>query len=468
MPLRVCTYSPSLRADDVPALGRGCGHELRGREAGPRRQHVTGRHEPVVGTAAGARGQPGDALRDLRRQRQREHGERTDLSVLVRPRDGACAGAERQGDRQRGLRGRFRPERPASVLLQLRSDQGRPRSARHRDPQPIPGRRRTSGPTTSRANNFATNWSPSPSHRVGPRAPPETAATSASPGMNDSPGAAPAASTLRRVTSKLLDGGASETPGACELKGSRFVHKGTGGTFTYTVFADGTPVTNLSGVTPAEHHRLGDGAVPDRAVPRRREGQVSVRFDYTAGSSPTAADGVWLDDLRVECRHPISDPDDLNFLAGTSMAAAARDGGGRLDVLAQAVRDCGRGARRAAGLGRQAPAWNGVVATGGRLDTAAALGRLVPPDTRFVNKPRRDVAEEGRVQVRQARLRGRRDVPVPADAAAYATCAQNKAYSEPLPRQPHGEVRARDLYGNVDPTPGGVHVEGGRLHRARP
>ena len=46
-----------------------------------------------------------------------------------------------------------------------------------------------------------------------------------------------------------------------------------------------------------------------------------VRFGFTAGSSPTTSNGIWLDDVELTCNAPLSTPPGYAFLQGTSMAA---------------------------------------------------------------------------------------------------------------------------------------------------
>ena len=298
------------------------------------------------------------------------------------------------------------------------------------------------------ANNFATNWSAVSGWG-------RTASGDGdhltSFGMNDSPGAAPAPSTLERVTSSFSTAVPADA-GSCEVKGNRFVHKGSGGSFVYSVFEDGTSVPNLSGITPAD--TTGSAMAPFQTVPFTAAGSVvSVRFDYTAGSSPTTADGVWLDDIAVSCRHPISDPDDLDFLAGTSMAAPHVTGAAALMFSLEPSASVAAVRNALLGSVHKVQAWNGLVATGGRLDTAAALGRLVPPDTRFVTMP--PATSPKNVAFKFGKLDFTADATFECkrDTASYATCAQNKGYTNLSLGNHTVTVRARDLYGNVDPTP---------------
>ncbi len=300
-------------------------------------------------------------------------------------------------------------------------------------------------------NNFTTNWSASPTNGWG-RALPGDGGLLATAGMNDSPGAVPEANTLRRVTSKFATKKVPANAGACQLKGTRFVRQGSGGDFTYTVLADGVPIPNLNGVAPVD--TAGSAMLPFQTVQFLAKGkQVSVRFDYTAGGVPDAADGVWLDSVRVECRASIADPDDLSFLDGTSMAAPHVSGAAALMFSLKPSASVSEVRNALLASVDKLPSWDGVVTTGGRLDTAAALGLLVPPNTKFVKKP--GATSPNKVSF----TFGRADSPARAtfqcrlDAGAFAACASTKSFAGLALGSHTVEARAKDLYGNIDATP---------------
>jgi hypothetical protein len=103
---------------------------------------------------------------------------------------------------------------------------------------------------------------------------------------------------------------------------------------------------------------------------------VKVRFGYNAGPSPTAADGIWLDDLKLSCYAPLSTPPGYEFLEGTSMAAPHVTGAAGLlfslkpTATVTEVRDALLGGVDAI------PSLAGETVTGGRLDVAKAMDSL--------------------------------------------------------------------------------------------
>ena len=103
---------------------------------------------------------------------------------------------------------------------------------------------------------------------------------------------------------------------------------------------------------------------------------VKVSFGYNAGSSPTAANGIWLDDLKLTCYAPLSTPPGYEFLQGTSMAAPHVTGAAGLlfslkpTATVTEVRDA-----LLAGVDA-IPSLAGETVTGGRLDVAKAMDSL--------------------------------------------------------------------------------------------
>jgi subtilisin family serine protease len=195
----------------------------------------------------------------------------------------------------------------------------------------------------------------------------------ASPGMTDSPGGAPDPSTQYDTT--LTTGVAIPAgSGACTLHGMRYRNGGSGGTFYYQVLSDGSPAftNSSSAITP------GSAMVPFNTIPilGLAGHSVKLRFGFTSGPSPTAANGIWFDDLRIECYEPSSAPLDYAFLQGTSMAAPHVTGAAGLlfslkpSATVTEVRNA-----LLAGVD-SAPALTGKVSSGGRLDIAKAMDSL--------------------------------------------------------------------------------------------
>ncbi len=194
-------------------------------------------------------------------------------------------------------------------------------------------------------------------------------------GMNDSPGAAPSPSSVHQST--LTSGIAVPSgSGACTLSGLRFRHADTGSSFSYAVLSDGTPVFTNTG----SENTSGTKMVHFNTVPIKGLGghSVKVSFGYNAGPSPTAESGIWLDDLKLTCYAPLSTPPGYEFLQGTSMAAPHVTGAaGLLFSLKPAATVTG--VRNALLDGVDAiPSLTGKTTSGGRLDVAKAMEKLVP------------------------------------------------------------------------------------------
>jgi subtilisin family serine protease len=233
-------------------------------------------------------------------------------------------------------------------------------------------------------SNFATVWRSSGAG-FGRAAPGDGPLTSF--GMNDSPGAAPVASSVHSVELRTGAPIPSGT-GSCEVNGSRFVSRGTGGSFSYSVLLDGAPISGLNGILPAD--TSGSSMVHFSTV--EFDGAaghtVNVRFDYTAGSAPTTANGIWLDDVKVTCNAPLTTPPGYGFLDGTSMAAPHVTGTAALLFSLNPSASVAQARSALLATVRPVAALAGRTTTGGRIDAAAALDEIRQPDTAITAGPR--------------------------------------------------------------------------------
>ena len=192
-------------------------------------------------------------------------------------------------------------------------------------------------------------------------------------GMNDSPGGAPAAGSIHEVT--LTTGGAlAAGAGACTLSGKRYRSGGSGGTFFYQVLGDNVPAfTNTASTTSPSFAMEPFNTVPIEGLAGHA---VKLRFGFIAGPSPTAGNGIWLDDLELSCYAPLSAPLSYKFLQGTSMAAPHVTGAAGLLFSLQPAATVTE-ARDALLAGVDAvPALAGLTTSGGRLDIAKALDSI--------------------------------------------------------------------------------------------
>lgn len=271
-----------------------------------------------------------------------------------------------------------------------------------------------------------------------------------SPGMTDSPGAAPAPGLHEVVSVPVAVPNNVET---CRVQGDRWSKAGEGSTFDYSVLVDGqsdpnmvfAPVDSTTGLMRGFITTPFDGAL----IAGR---SISLKFTYQAAAGLDATYGVWLDNLELVCARSAAKPALYNYLSGTSMASPMVTGAAAL--LFSLKPAAGVGQVRSALLGgaeRLVP-WKGLTGTGGRLDVAAAMGRLVPPDTGFVSAPEVSgqsvslrIAQVGSVpSVRfQCRL----------DAGTFRSCNPNGVLRGVRPGRHVLWTRAVDPYGNVDPTP---------------
>jgi subtilisin family serine protease len=221
------------------------------------------------------------------------------------------------------------------------------------------------------ANDFSSKWKTTAGTGMGRAAAGDGPLTSS--GMNDSPGAAPAAGSAHQST---LTSGISVPAGsgACTLSGLRFRSADAGSSFSYAVLSDGVSAFTNSGST----NTSGSEMAAFNTVPIKGLGghSVKVSFGYTAGPSPTAANGIWFDNLKLTCYAPVSTPPGYEFLEGTSMAAPHVTGAAGLlfslkpTATVSEVRDALLNGVDAI------PSLAGETTTGGRLDIAKAMEAL--------------------------------------------------------------------------------------------
>ncbi len=237
---------------------------------------------------------------------------------------------------------------------------------------------------------------------------------------------------------------------SCELDQTRRLSLGggIGGTYTYTVLLDGTPI---DGASPSSS---GSFFLPLDDSEVASGGQLQVSFEYQAGSSPRASDGAWVTDIVFRCLEPVGQGTGYGYLQGTSMAAPFVTGSAAL--LFSLNPSASVPQVRAALFDTVHPVASlaGRTTTGGRIDAAAALDAIRQPDTGIVSRPRASTTSK-----RATFAFARSDVPLPAtfecrlDAGAFGACASPATYTV-RPGRHTFAVRALSPYGIVaDPTP---------------
>lgn len=189
-------------------------------------------------------------------------------------------------------------------------------------------------------------------------------------GINDSPGAAPAPSTLAEALSPPV--AIPADVGGCRLHGRRHVSRG-GGEFTYRVLSDGTDVYTSASIadTPGGMHSFQTQGIEDVQGTSLR-----VQLRYSGGSSPTASDGVWLDRLYISCVADVGQAVGYDYASGTSMAAPHVAGAAALAFSLDpgaTVTEVRNALLASVDL---VPSLAGKTVTGGRLDVSKTIDRF--------------------------------------------------------------------------------------------
>lgn len=192
----------------------------------------------------------------------------------------------------------------------------------------------------------------------------------ASFGMTDKVGA-PTANTVRETTSAPVTIPAN---GGCKLTQTRNVSLAAGDQYRYSVLLDGI---EQSTSTPASSPGSGlETRFLELSSAFKAGGEVRIRFRFTAGSSPAADSGVWLDNITLVCSEAIGAAASYGYLQGTSMAAPHVTGAAGLlfslkpSASVTEVRDA-----LLAGVDA-VPSLNGQTTSGGRLDVDKAMDSL--------------------------------------------------------------------------------------------
>jgi subtilisin family serine protease len=273
-------------------------------------------------------------------------------------------------------------------------------------------------------------------------------------GMTDTPGAAPEANHAYAVLS-ATNVHVPVGTGLCRIKGMRYRK---GGSYNYGYYLD----EGHSGIEEFIGGETAGGAmVAFQTAPilNLAGHTVTLYFKYTADSTPTAGEGIWLDDVHLECFAPLSTPLDYEFLQGTSMAAPHVTGAAGLlwslkpSASVAEVRD--------ALLNSVDPvsSLSGKTTTGGRLDIAAALDELVPPGTETVAPETAITAQPASsTQSTTAKFEFRRtdadagSYECRIDGGAFEPCAGPDSFSVTVGAHTF-QVRAKNAAGLVDSTP---------------
>jgi subtilisin family serine protease len=220
------------------------------------------------------------------------------------------------------------------------------------------------------AEDFNSRWQPS-SFEGGFERTDEAPLTSF--GISDSPGSTPVANSTRS-SQLIFPAFVSSEAGACTLTGLDSVTL-AGGNARVTIVRNGK-----SAHTYALTETAGTGMSVFRTpVMTDLDGAaVALRFTYTAGPAPTAAAGVWIDDVKLACDAPLSTPPTYAYLEGTSMATPQVSGAAALLFSARPSASVEEVAYALDEGVDPVASLEGKTISGGRLDAARALAWLQP------------------------------------------------------------------------------------------
>ncbi|RZI82457.1 MAG: hypothetical protein EOO67_17950 [Microbacterium sp.] len=179
--------------------------------------------------------------------------------------------------------------------------------------------------------------------------------------------------------------------------------------------------------------------------------QVSLHFDYTAPAGLDDTYGVWLDNLAVTCGSVV-DPAPYAFLSGTSMASPMVSGAAALLVSLKPSASVAQVRSALLGGAKRLDSWKGRTSTGGRLDVAAAMGRLVPPDTVFT-EPTGVSGQSASLHMAQNGTLPEVTFQCRLDSGEFRSCKADGILRGLRPGRHVVQARAVDRYGNVDRTP---------------
>lgn len=244
-------------------------------------------------------------------------------------------------------------------------------------------------------------------------------------------------------------------PLRCVAYQTRKVTLGTGDSYNYAVYQDGSPFTVS---TPAAGDMVRGSYGFNVSAGSHA---ITVRYDFTKGTTNTGS--VWLDNLKIGCWVPpgAESSASYEYLQGTSMAAPQVTGAAAL--LAAYEPDASTMQLKQALLTSVDPVaifhpntGTYPIATGGRLNANKALDAvdaLVAPDTTLLTGPSGTVASNSATMTFSSPSKSPVTYECQTDGAGFAACASPHAVNGLASGAHTFAVRAKDAFGNVDPSP---------------
>jgi subtilisin family serine protease len=290
-------------------------------------------------------------------------------------------------------------------------------------------------------NDFASVWSTVGAHGW--------SRTNESPltsfGMGVTPGATPPANTTYSESASF---NAANDGGSCELLQGRNL---SGGTFSYTVTLNGTGVHSFGGTTSGPQFSSGNLQFPSGSP---ASAPVVVKFTYVSSASPAAGDGAWVDNLHFQCHAPVGTAVDYGYLQGTSMAAPHVTGTAALMFSLDPAATVTQVKDALLGSTDPDPALAGKTVSGGRLNASNALDKLLPIDTAITAAPVSATATGPTDAAFQfdSNATGPATFQCSLDGGAYAACTSPASYTVGLGAHTF-DVRSVDPHGKLDASP---------------
>ena len=224
--------------------------------------------------------------------------------------------------------------------------------------------------------------------------------------------------------------------------------------FTYAGLVDGAPVSTTTGFSQA----AGNFSLSFPVGSGTR--QVGAQFAFRKGISTASTNGVWIDDVKLDCYVPPGGENSTSyaFLQGTSMAAPQVAGAATL--LAAYEPNATVTQMRSAVFTSVDPVaqFNPTtgaypISTGGRLNADAALTELdkaVTPETSMTSTTTTGAnASFGFTTSSKAPA----TFECKLDAGSYAACTSVRSLTGLSAGSHTFSVRAKDQYGNTDASP---------------
>jgi Subtilase family len=262
-----------------------------------------------------------------------------------------------------------------------------------------------------------------------------------SAGMGVTTGASPVANRVFESTSANISVPAAE--GSCTLTQTRRLATDANDTYQYAILQG---ASTLFSSAPSASGTFASPPIDGLAGSTN----VKLRFRFSTGASPAASKGATLDDIDFTCYKPLATSLTYAFLQGTSMAAPQVTGAAGLLFSLKRSATVTEVKNALLTSVTPDPALAGKTTSGGRLNVAHAMGVLVPPDTAIDAAPAASTRSTRAALQFSSALAATFECQL--DGGAFVRCASPASYVVGVGAHTF-QVRGRDAFGDVDPTP---------------